>query len=433
MLTRKLGFWETLRQLSQTKGHGTSTIVAIARIKGPLTPDLISEALQIQFKRHPLLQAHIKKTEDTYQFVLDRKFNDIPLAVINRNNDNQWQLIVEKELDTPLQTENYLWRINFLYNETETSDQHELLFTLHHGIGDGFSVAYFMYDVLKILQQCYEHADIELPSLPFLSCVEEILPEKLNWEQFINKLLADPSPAIERWHYEAAKPLGERHTRIIYQHLNIAQLKQLKTRCHNNHVTINSALSAALILSAYTCQPHYSNISLLTLVDLRKYCQPELSRDHVGCYVTSVTTQHALSDAKANFWQIAKDYQEKLHSKISKNIYTPVQFNLTNLENFSIANPRGSTDKTKTTESFSVDLAITNLGYLDFPKIFGPFVLDEFYFCTSRQAGDIAIIANITSMQDQMFLSFGYTEPLLSKKTAENIVNVFMNTINRNA
>ncbi len=424
--TRKLGFWETVRQNTHLNKFGTSFISIVAQIKGPLTEDLVRKATHLLFNQQPLLRARIEKKLDSYEFKLDRKFSDIPFKIIKKNSPSQYRKIIEQELSIPPETDHYLWRIIFLQGNN-TANEHEVLFFFHHSIADG-SIIYFIRDLLNYCHQLSDGEKISSTEFPLISYVENRLAKKLLWKDYV-KNLNDYHfiPQIEKWHYATNTPLGTRITHGLYHEIAMTQINLLRESCRRENVTLNSAFAAALLLSGYKNNIHKGPLSILTFVNLREYCAPPVPKDYLGCYVSSVLTKHDIKEN--NLWKIARDYQKQLHDAIPKVLFTPYEFPQAELKKFSIANPLGMLSKsenTKEQETFNVDFCITNLGHVDIPDTYGPFQLNNFYFGTSRQAGDIGIIANIISLHQKMFMCFGYVEPLIDKTFAATLIDTMM-------
>lgn len=429
--SRSLGFWETVRQNTHLKKFGTSFIGVIVQVKGPLTENLVRQATKLLFNQQPLLRARIEKNSNSYYFKLDREFSDIPFKTIARASSVHHREVIEQELSIPPVTDQYLWRIIFLQGK---KNEHEVLLFFHHAIADGISITFLIKDLLDYCHKLVSGQELSSLSLPLIPCVEKMLAKKLSWEEYVQNLSNYQFiPQVENWHYSSSKPLGERITRVLYREMDAAQIKYLHECCRRENVTINSALAAALLLSGHKKSIHKDPISVLTFVDLRRHCEPPIAQEYLGCYVASVLTKHTIQQKpQYNFWEIAHDYQQQLHDAISKVLFTPYEFPSSEIEKFSIANPLGMLSKTdgpKDPEQFNVDFCLTNLGYVDLPVTYGPFQLNSFYFCTSRQAGDIGIIANIVSIQQKMFLCFGYAEPLLDKILATHLIDSMMKLI----
>lgn len=423
-LKRQLGFWETVRQNTHLNQFGTSQIGIIAKIKGPLAVQTVQQSLNLLFQQQPLLQARIEKISNDYWFILDRNFDDIPFKILERSSPNLWQTITEQELAHPSPTHQYLWKAIFIHGREGKTDEHELLLIFHHGIADGLSAAHAIKNILYCCQQLAEGKQPVLQKMPFMDCVEKNLQKKISWNEYVKQLQNHHElPQEENWHYLTQQPVGQRVTKGLFRDFSYEFLLE---QCRQQKVTINSAIAAALIYSGYANKIHSGPISMLTLIDLRKYCEPPWIRDYLSCSVTCVLTKHLLSKLnKSSFWNLAREYQEALYKKISQLAFTPYEFNPQTIENFSIANPLGTINKNNSRESYSVDFCLTNLGRIDIPQDYGLFHLKNFYFCTSRQAGAIGCIANVVAFPDRMYICLGYAEPLLSENAIKNLSDVF--------
>lgn len=422
IIKRKLGFWETVREITQICKYGTSLIVSVVQIRGGLTPEIVQKALESVYQRHPLLRAKIEKKGDDYFFRFDCKFNDIPFVVIEKTNAKEWQQIIENELHTPLKTHHFLWRIHFLYNKKDPDSLHEVVLALHHAAGDGYSIISFFNDFLTSCDSLMNQKPLSLSSLPSMPNVEALLPTQYDWKTYYQFLHDHASGKTDPWLYEKTEALPLRQTKNFYYSLSEKEVKDLHQACQKQGITINSILSAAILLAGLSVNPQKKSFSFITLVDLRSRCQPVISKEPIGCYVTSLDTQHVFN-LKNSIWEIAKEYQDQLQAKLPQALCLPNEFSSKDLENFSVANPTG---KPLLDNQFIIDFGITNLGVLDIPKPCRNFQLEQFFFCTSRQAGDIGVFVNVATIQGKMFICLEHAEPLMSPETADKLANQFV-------
>lgn len=430
-LERQLGFWETVRQNTHLKQFGTSQIAIVATIRGPLTVSLIKNALRLLFDQQPLLQARIIKKNDVYLFELDRQFDDIPFTVVERHTDNLWKKTIEHELSCPPPTDKYLWKAVFIHGQDRESNRHELLLFFHHAIADGVSACHAIKNLLNWCQQAMEGCQPSTSPLPMIAPVENTLKKHLTWDEYLLQLHNHhPIPQEDSWHYIQEEPLGQR---VSTGYFIETSYHGLIARCRQEGVTINSALAAALICSGRKIQIHKGPISLLSLVDLRKYCEPPIAYDYLGCYVTSILTRHDIKKiTPTTVWDLARTYQRTLYESIPKLGFTPYEFSPQQLENFSISNPIGSLAGTKNLKKeagYSVDFCLTNKGLIDIPQHYGDIQIEKLYLCTSRQAGAIGCIVSVVSFPETMFINFGYAKPLLNQKIIKRLADELLQVL----
>ncbi len=67
----ELGYWPTVQTLYHQGWGGAGTLVQVARVAGPLGPQLLADALAGLVRRHPLLRARIVETVHGFAYVAD--------------------------------------------------------------------------------------------------------------------------------------------------------------------------------------------------------------------------------------------------------------------------------------------------------------------------------------------------------------------------
>ena len=430
-LERQLGFWETVRQNTHLKQFGTSQIAIVAKIKGPLTGSIIEKSLRFLFEQQPLLRARIVKKNNAYLFEIDRDFADIPFKVIERRAEGLWKKIIEQELSFPPPTHKYMWKAIFIHGNEGEAGQHELLLFFHHAIADGHSACHAIKNVLKYCEQYAEGIVPSMSPLPLYDCVEKMLQKPLSWDDYAHQLQNyHPIPQEENWHYVSYEPVGQRVTSSYFVK---ASYQRLQEQCRKEGVSINSAIAAGLIYCGTKKKIHKGPISILSLVDLRKYCKPALTSDYLGCYVTGILTKHVLKDLNPSaFWNLAREYQSEFYESITKVGFTPYEFLPKKVKKFSISDPSGvlaEQQNIKNEGTYSVDFCLTNKGVIDIPQKYGSLDLEQLYLSTSRQAGAIACIVSVVSFPETMFFSFSYADPLLNKDIIKELVDILFHVL----
>ena len=140
---RKLGLIENLFEILHDLGAMIE--VNVARLEGPITPEIVQQALYLVQKRHPMLQVHIVSSADGAHF-RSQGTPKITLRVINKQHENQWVEIAEEELHQKFPSgTDPLCRVTFLRSSTSNGIS-EIIATFHHAITDGMSCMRFIDD-----------------------------------------------------------------------------------------------------------------------------------------------------------------------------------------------------------------------------------------------------------------------------------------------
>ncbi len=413
-LEQKLGCWESIHALIHDLAYGHGKIVCTVSLSGQLNPTLICQALEQLHQRHPLLQATHTLKRKGYFFRLDAKFSSIPFQVKMKHDDNTWQDIVEQELAQPFPTDQYLWGATLLCPSTPQGNTEIILF-FSHAICDGLSVASFLDELLTVYCKLEQGEAIDLPPLPLLPPIDILVQQaKKTKDAFITKQLAQPISCP--WPYSNSVPLGQRKTKNVYRHLSMKQYKLIEQTCRQQHITVHAALNAAVLLTAGSFG-NVNNISLQTPINLRRYCQPTLSNENFGCYVSMVTTQHTCNPQQTSLWDAARDYRAQLKSALPHaSAYLP---------NFSLRMLRKLLDKLclNPRDHFTLGFGVTNAGRLNLPTAYGKHRIKFLYGSTSRQAADFVILISAATFNDELFLTFNFTEPMLSINWVEDFAD----------
>lgn len=106
-VSRELGYAENYMHLLQAMICGNGQIVSSIQLEGPVTPQLFIKALRHLYDRQPLLRAKILKAE-RYYFELSAAFEDVPVRVLDREDDRHWERVVDSELTKIIQAEKCL-------------------------------------------------------------------------------------------------------------------------------------------------------------------------------------------------------------------------------------------------------------------------------------------------------------------------------------
>src|SRR5262245_14094032 len=85
--------------LTQTNDFAPLNAVIVLPIEGDLPPEFLRQTLDWLQRRHPHLGFHIVTARDSHYFESDGT-PEIPLKIVERDDNDQWQTIVEYELNT---------------------------------------------------------------------------------------------------------------------------------------------------------------------------------------------------------------------------------------------------------------------------------------------------------------------------------------------
>ena len=429
---RILGFYEAYCQKLYEHCRGTGVVMNVARTTGPVTPDLVREALFHLQKKHPMLQGQVAAFDDRYDRLDfeyygsrtdEQRLADIPLEVLAREDDDHWERVAGLALDQPLEDHSsYHWRVTMLAG----AQKQELFFFVGHVISDALSSTALLKDVVA---WCGARASGEtsvLEPLPLYPSVEALVvrPEKSEEPA----ACAPEQPAS--WPYMGCAPLERRKPVVVFRQIRDANLKNLLGRCKARGVTINSALGAGLLMAqAAKSFPASSKnkVLFITAINLRGYCQPPVGNEHFGCYVACVNTHHELGDGK-DFWDLAREYGDSLKQSIQnaeQDGFLPLTYDKQELT----SEIHKGIEKGMETKCFPESPIISNLGRLPFERNHGPCTLEDVYFGTKQMAGDCGIVLSVVTMNNRLSCCFTICDPIISQEQTEAIADHMLDLI----
>lgn len=153
-------------------GHTPFTSVFSIQLRGGLDECQLRNALRCVQSKHPLLRCVVEELGDRPRFVLRDKPTPIPLRIIGRLSDDQWEEEVRREWIIPFQgASDPLVRLIWLRG----SGIHNLILAGHHCICDGQAGIGLLQDFLRAC----EHPECDLHSYDELGGLEDVVPGEL--------------------------------------------------------------------------------------------------------------------------------------------------------------------------------------------------------------------------------------------------------------
>lgn len=154
----------------------SSNVVVIGRIFGPLSEEIVRQALDLIQDHHARLNSRIVGDLDNLRFETGAK--KIPLRVLDKQYEGQWQETVLEELNTQIESSEVLLRAVLVQEQElgENSASH-LIITIHHAIADALS-SIQLYS--ELLSYCSKVASgeplVPVSRLPALPSMDELFP-----------------------------------------------------------------------------------------------------------------------------------------------------------------------------------------------------------------------------------------------------------------
>ncbi|MDH6058135.1 phthiocerol/phthiodiolone dimycocerosyl transferase family protein [Umezakia ovalisporum] len=422
---RKLGCLEqTMEKLNSCAK--TWNIVTISRIKGPLSPEVIRQALDIIRFRHPRLNSRIIRLRNSLRFQTEGTIK-IPLRVVKKFDHEEWQEVVDEEMNQAIDSSKCLMRAVLVHIESY-NHEHYLITTGHHAIADGLSSIQLHSEILTYCQQIISGNLINpVASLLPLPPVEELLP---TWtKKFIGKISSTifllKLGGQKIWYrpktlgFEKYVPISHRKCHIIQKQLDKEVTQQLVNCCRQADITVNSALCAAIMLviaSNITKNNRKRiNVNCLSYLDLRQRLASTISHEHMAVLASSIMGFYTIHHNKS-FWELAREVRQKFEASTKCNDALKMILVAKHLINFSLTFP----------QQVAATVSVSNAGRINVPKIYGDFELEEISFVGSHGLYAGMFITHATTFRGKMLLNFVFSEPSISRGKMEDIVNQFI-------
>lgn len=303
-----------------------SNFLSHAHFIGPLNEAILQKALDVLQARHPLLRVRIaREGRNNAKFISDSA-PTIPIRLA-RSISGKWTEDAERELNTRFSAERApLMRCVLIQHDNE---QHTVLLSFHHAIGDGLSGAYLMRDLFSSADAILGGKNPSLPPMEPMKAMETYFP---NWVKgargrlvhlgfmanYIGLELKRERPACLK--RDGWAPFEKRSVHIHALKIQGSVLEKLHLRAKHYRTTVHGAMLAAMIL-AMARDLDLKNPGLFSVgspVNLRKHLQP-LIGDDVGFFVAmGFSTNSAKRDTA--FWPLARNTRQFLYQCVEKGI-----------------------------------------------------------------------------------------------------------------
>lgn len=416
MQGRQLGYWESACALIHDELNATGLMFTRIQVEGKINLDEFRVSFHKIFLRHPLLRATIGRGQTHYFLQINCQFENIPITSHALQEEKRIERFIESELKKPLSIHEYLWKAALF----SKNGKHEIILFFHHSIADGLSSVQFTHELLENLADPGKSRLEEIKSLPLLDPIEKLVNPFLKQE----KPIENNDLHASKIHYACKAEVKNRTTKNIFKIIQCNELNKIKQACKKHGITINSYFNATLFISLMDFLKENSILNVITPVNLRSYAAPEVSSEHIGCYMTCVSLNIALNkNSDCNLFELAKQYQEQLSLTLSSFSKLPEELNLQNLEVISGLVDIEYADKR---DYFPAGVAVTNKGRASLNRHFGQLKLLGYFTASSRQAGDLALNLSLTTIEDEVYCCFTYTEPLMKVEIIRQVVENFM-------
>ncbi|WP_027402680.1 phthiocerol/phthiodiolone dimycocerosyl transferase family protein [Aphanizomenon flos-aquae] len=427
-INRKLGQLEETMEILNQRAK-TWNVVTISRIRGNIQETVLRQSLNIIQYRHPALNSHIINSRNSYYYQ-SKGTGKLPLQVVNIRESQEWEAIVNAEMNQVIDSSKYLLRV-VLVKILNQQNINYLITTTHHAITDGLSSVQLHSEILTYCQKITEGKSLPIvTTLEPLPPIEKLLPTWTNsFKSKLGRVALLLNIAFQKYwnqpkalRVEKYVPISQRRCEIIHRQLSEESTRQFIQQCRQENTTVQSALCAALMLtvSKQLAKNHEDNIpvSCLSYLDLRRRLQPEISTENMTVLAASLMKFYRITN-NTSFWELARKVKHNLNEKIHQGEIFQMIYLAKYLINFSLLFPN----------QVSPTVSVSNLGKVNIPHTYGELELEEISFVGSHALYAGMFIVHAATFQEKMTLNFVFSQPSLNQQTMERLVDNCIDSI----
>lgn len=343
---------------------------------------------------------------------------EIPLRIVEREDDDDWNRETVYELGTSFDIQNGpLLRVTWI----RSIDVSDLIMAFHHCMCDGGSGVALLNDLLALL----DDPQTEIGKAPAFQSISDLIPAEILHNRR-NRFKAKLSAALVHAGLSLGslfistknKPLppqdGRRGDYLINWKLGTEQSKALFAHCKQEGVTVNTAVGLALMEAFKAVNGDGAHGKATCPVDIRRY-MPEVKRDMLFSYGLALNISLGKS-VGAHFWEKAQTLQAHVSKQMNK--LNPYEFTMI------MEASHHSVHKLRRFLTFAKvgnDFMFSNMGKLDIPVQYHNFTVGTVYSPTviGPFANPNTIIT--TTFNGQMDFSFVSNQAFMPQATAMQI------------
>jgi NRPS condensation-like uncharacterized protein len=306
-MKRKMLFFERFMYID---GVTPINCTLTARVRGPIPAGNLRTALNKVQAKHPLLRARILQEEGEPYFVWDDAIPEIPVQVIERQSDEDWNSITVAQWNVPFETQTGpLLRVLWI----KSDEVSELMVVGHHCICDGGSVITLLREILLVLDQ----PETELVPYTGYSSLVDLIPQEVlsdaktirrtKRKAMIYKLF------LALW--PARKPVyGAGDPYVLYWKSGVELLEKLNARCTAEETSLFAALCVAFLMAFEEVKGKGFRNKIMCPVNIRRSIRAVKSD---MMFAFAPTIQLSLDrKSKADFWTRTRAMKKKITSGI---------------------------------------------------------------------------------------------------------------------
>lgn len=410
-LLRPLGHIETAMTVQHHMLGGNTQGAQLVGVLGDIPYDTFVEAIRLLFDQYTALRCRIVRMENQYCFFVHDDFERIQIRIIHTSAANDWLKILEHEVDERLDPERALWRCTLVHGPHPGDTK--IILTMHHAIVDGSGFFVLFGELLSYLDLLMEGRSVSPQSIGMPKPIDEYLLTGGSTPRKNNAVVCPPIP------FYRDIELDKRRTRMLLSQLAPDDTFRFEAKCKSKRLSVNSVLSAALVLASINAGGCQGPVSFKTAVSLRDRANAEVPTHMLGCYIT--VADAALDVTGRNIDQIAKDYDKQLLSNMLSVCIRRQSSSIDSFEKYFLG--------VKESQSFAQGIGITGAGRVELPLTYKAFSLNDWQTLNNRIGGNLGVVLHTLSFSGSLKFGFVYAEPIMDSIVVQSISKVFMHLL----
>lgn len=421
MERRKIGYAEAMSLYLEQKGGEDSHLIAVASVEGNIEPEMMIEAIESLYMRHPILRSVLIKEGKDYFIETGADFANVTVEFLSKKITKEE--MIEREMKKGLDPTKALWRVTLSLDSKKKNPIHIIALSCHMTTCDAISSLCFMRELIKAYEKLQRGIKIEHTSLPFLDGVEEFLPTHPILDLYFTHLKKLGEGLLEKGKIE--KEGARQSFKVILADLKKEEVEAIQKTAKAHKITTHALLVACYVFSVHQLLKKQKNMAIYTPLDMRGRSIPAIDQSHFGMYAAYVLTLFDGDLDKRDFFDFARFYKEELEKEIPLQAFPPLVENITTEELLNRFNQSPSI-------SMSDALYLNNLGKLPFSKeVHGEHRITSLYFAQSKTVGDFPVMYHIATLEEGMHFCMVYNPTIISQMEAEKLMASFIQRLEK--
>lgn len=375
-----------LERTMYREGRTPFTTVFTIKVAGELDERRLRHALARVQAKHPLLRCVVEEAAGGPRFLLLDRPAPIPLRIVERSGEDQWQAEARHEWVTPFDTSREpLVRLVWL----RAGEVNELMLVGHHCICDGYSGINLVRECLSV----YDQPEHDLGAYDALGAIEDIVPaalledplfqRRVRWKRRILRLMLFLRQS--RGNKAAVARIDTAQMYFRRWDIGNASALALTERCRSEGVTVLAALGVAFLQAFRDIRGARGLAKTSTMVNARRFL-PDMRADAMfglapGVALRTKGLPPPRDMSAGGFWTRARAIKADLTRRIDR-LGAGLYGNLVAFEGLhdKYASVVDFFERAPTAGNVTVrNVTLSNLGRLDLPRQYRSFRLERVY------------------------------------------------------